>query len=102
MTFYGPGGQAGSEQGNVNVLRATREPCPVCGHETGDCSGGANPPESILLLGTIPSLEDLQTVYVDEDVYGEQLIGDSTRVRFLLAKKGSQISLRLARELGIF
>ena len=74
----------------------------MCGHETGDCSGGAEPPESILLLGTIPSLEDSQTVYVDEDVYGEQLIGDTTRVRFLLAKKGSQISLKLARELGIF
>lgn len=83
-------------------LRATREPCIVCGHPTGDCAAG-DPlqPMDIQLLGTVPSLEDSQTVYIEEDVYGERTVGELVTVKFLIARKGSQLRLSLARELGI-
>lgn len=98
MVFYNDDRQ--SEPG-WNRRDGVQEPCIVCGHESGSCSGSQEPPRDILLLGTVPSLEGTQTVYVDEDIYGERTIGDLTSVKFLIARKGSQVSLSMARQLGI-
>lgn len=102
MTFYSTNGQDQYILGNIRLIRATQEPCPVCGHPTGDCQGGEQMPISkILLHGTTPSLEDEQQVLVEEDIHEERLIGELTTARFLIARKGSKISFEKARQLGI-
>jgi hypothetical protein len=87
--------------GDVQIVRATREACPVCGHPTGDCTGESHPPSRIIGLGTIPSMTPNQTVLVEEDVFGEVSPTPYTTMRVLLAKKGQQIPVERARELGL-
>jgi hypothetical protein len=102
MTFYSTNGQDQYILGNIRLIRATQEPCPVCGHPTGDCQGGEQMPiGKILLHGTTPSLEDEQQVLVEEDIYEERLIGELTTARFLIARKGSKIPFEKAKQLGI-
>ena len=101
MSFYNSTGQDEFVLGNVRLIRASREPCPVCGHPTGDCKGDQIPMGRILLHGSTPSLEDEQTVYVEQDIYEERQIGEFTTARFLIARKGQKISFDKARELGI-
>lgn len=85
----------------ARLLRADREPCPVCGDPTGDCSGESDPPKKIWGLGDIPSMEDQQTVYVGHDIVQEKWITPFTKSKVLVAAAGSQIPLSKARELGL-
>jgi hypothetical protein len=101
MTFYSSTGHDEYILGNVRLIRATRESCPVCGHPTGDCQGSQEPLGKILLHGSTPSLEEEQQVYVEEDIYEERQIGELTTARFLVARKGSKISFAKAKALGI-
>lgn len=103
MPFYDSTGQDQIILGNVRLVRADRQPCPVCGHPTGDCSGERfEKPREVLLQGTVPSLEDEQTFLVEEDVFEERQVSQFTTLRVLLAKKGQTIPLARARELGLF
>lgn len=103
MTFYRDGSTRHDEYilGNVRLIRATQEQCPVCGHPTSDCAGSEAPPSRILLHGTTPSLEDEQQVLVENDIYEERKVGEFTTARFLVARKGNKISFAKAKQLGI-
>lgn len=87
--------------GDYVVTMADRQPCPVCGHPTGDCVGDIPPPTRLIGLGTIPSMADKQTVYVEEDIYQERQITPFTKAKVLVAQKGKHIPLAKARELGL-
>lgn len=87
---------------NISILRATREPCPVCGHPTGDCSGEDGPPQKIVgLTGVIESLKEIQTVLVEEDIYEERQITPFTKAKVIIHHKGSYVTLEKAKNLGI-
>lgn len=87
---------------DMSILRATREPCLVCGHPTGDCSGETGPPQKIVgLSGVIESLKELQTVLVENDIYEERQITPFTKARVIIHHKGSYVTLEQAKNLGI-
>jgi hypothetical protein len=87
---------------NVSILRATREPCLVCGHPTGDCTGDSPPPLKIAgLNGVIETLKEAQTVLVEEDVYEDRQITPFTKARVIIHHKGSYVTLDVAKNLGI-
>ena len=87
---------------DVYLLESNREPCIVCGHPTGDCSGDSGPPVNIAGLGTTDSLIDEQTFYLEEDIYEDRQITPFTKIRVLVYKKGKQIPLREAERLGLW
>ena len=87
---------------DVYLLESRREPCIVCGHPTGDCAGESGPPESIAGFGTIESLIDEQTFYLERDVYEERQITPFNKIKVLIHKKGKQIPLREAERLGLW
>lgn len=88
--------------GEVIVSLADRQPCPICGHPTGDCVGDSGPPHHVWGLGDVPSMEDDQTFLVEENVYEERQITPFTRAKVLLVPKGRHIPLKMAKELGLF
>lgn len=103
MPFYTSDGRDEFILDNVRLVRADRQPCPICGHPTGDCSGGTfEAPKEILLQGTTPSIEANQTFLVEEDIFEERQVSQFTTLRVLIAKKGQTIPLSRARELGLF
>ena len=56
--------------GDIEILRATGEPCIVCGDPTGNCvPKGHKPPEKLLGLGLFKSLDEKQTFRVEEDFF---------------------------------
>lgn len=87
--------------GDYVISMADRQPCPVCGHPTGDCAGSSEKPDHIWGLGAVPSMEKNQTFLVEEDIYEERQITPYTKSRVLLAPKGKHIPLTRARELGL-
>ncbi len=87
---------------DVYLLESKREPCIVCGHPTGDCSGESGPPKNIAGFGTTESLIDEQTFLVEEDIYEDRQITPFTKIRVLIHKKGKQIPLREAESLGLW
>jgi len=101
MVFRNEDGES-TEVNGLTFLRATRQPCPVCGHPTGDCTGDSGPPKRIWGLGDIPSMVEGQTVLVGEDIWEEQEITPGVMTRVLVARAGSKIPLLKAQELGIF
>lgn len=96
-------GAAGGFGTDVVFLTADREPCPVCGHPTGDCVGDT--PPSVAPRVQFAPLEKPQAkepmVLVEEDIWQDVQITALTKTRVLVAKAGTQVSLTRARELGI-
>jgi len=89
------GGMTGS------ILRATREPCPVCGHPTGDCTGTTPPPKTLVGLGAIETLKHAQTFYIEEDIWEELQITPGRTTRRLRYHKGQSVSREEAENLGL-
>ena len=89
--------------GNITILRATRQPCPVCGHPTGDCAGELKPPQKVVGLtgGVIETLKDVQTILVEEDIYEDRQITPFTKTKVIVHHKGSYVTLEQAKNLGI-
>lgn len=89
--------------GAAHVLRASREPCLVCGHPTGDCRGEQKSPAPQDTLGAniFPSLDGRKTFLVKQDVYEESSLAGGITMRILVVKAGTEISYRKARELGL-
>lgn len=92
---------------DVVVQGADRKPCPVCGHPTGDCTGDARFPDSIVFHG-MPSPPNAyeQTVHeqgflVEEDVWEQRQITPFTVAKVLAAAKGTYIPFSRARDLGL-
>jgi hypothetical protein len=104
--FYdGPGFQKQDSysmlDGKVRVTSATRGPCPVCGHPTGDCIGDSAPPKKIFGYDTNSTLDQNLTFLVEEDYYEEREITPGLVTRRLIHKKGSQIPFHRAKEIGL-
>lgn len=85
----------------IQLLRATREPCLVCGHPTGDCADGAELPHVIFGANVEHTPGAPIDVLVPEDIFGERQITPFTRARVLLAAKGTYVTADRAVELGI-
>lgn len=86
--------------GDVRILRASREPCIVCGDPTGDCADSQG--SSIRILGEGFSRSKAEPgVLVLEDIEEEVWLTPYTRTTVLVARAGTYISLAKAIELGI-
>ena len=86
----------------IQILRADRSPCIVCGHPTGDCSPGSHEKVEIAFATqTLESLKDIQKILVEETVYENRQITPFTTARVIIAKKGSYVTVERAKELGI-
>jgi len=88
------------EKIDVSILRATRQPCPVCGHPTGDCTGENDAPETIWGYNTNSSFDLNQTFIIQEDYFEQREVGPNLFVKILVYPKGKQIPLLKAKELG--
>jgi hypothetical protein len=98
--FGGSGGQH-EEIAGVQIVRADRTPCPVCGHPTGDCAGGDGPPKTIFGYNTNSSLDNNLTFYVEEDIVEKRDIAPNITAEIVIHKKGSYIPLSEAKEIGL-
>lgn len=87
--------------GEVRLIRATRQPCPICGHPTGDCTGDSGPPTRVLGPDIFPSLKQEEIFIVEEDVYEERAISNLTTTRVLVARKGTAMPKSKAQDLGL-
>jgi len=86
----------------IDILRATREPCIVCGHPTGDCSSSESKHDNIAFATqVIHSMIDSQKILVEETVYENRQITPYTVTRVVIARKGSYITVAHAKEIGI-
>lgn len=84
--------------GDITISGADRQPCPVCGHPTGDCAGSSDLPNTKLpqqIVGSEPQ------VLVEEDITEERQITPYTKTRVLIHRKGDYVPLSRARELGL-
>lgn len=93
----------------VRLYRATREPCIVCGHPTGDCtdhqgSEEGEPDKKVIRIQfaevEVPSKDEPQ-VLVREDIYREVQLTSLTKTRVLVAKAGTYVPRAKALELGL-
>lgn len=87
--------------GDLQILRASQEPCIVCGHPTGDCTTEHAAPHHIWGVTEVPSLEDTTMILVEEDVVEYRQITPFTKSKVILARAGQKIPVTRARELGI-
>ena len=86
----------------IQIIRADRSACIVCGHPTGDCSPETHDKVQIAFATeVIDSLRDVQKILVEETVYENRRITPFTTARVILAKKGSYVTVERAKELGI-
>ena len=97
MVFYNQ--QNSFVLGNIPVTKADRQPCPVCGHPTGDCSSGDVDLPNIQLPKVLIGSEPM--MLVEQDITEERAITPYTKAQVLIHRKGDQIPLSKARELGI-
>lgn len=88
--------------GDIPISRATRQPCMVCGHSTGDCTGTDHPPVRIIGadLYTNKALRD-PGVLVPADIYDEVPLTPFTKTRVLIARAGSYIARDKAEKYGL-
>jgi hypothetical protein len=101
MTYEYQDGNPGYMLSQVQILRATNEPCIVCGHPTGDCAGENSAPDHIWGTSEVPSLVDQNMVLVEKDVIEWRQITPFTKSKVLVARAGQQIPFSRAQELGI-
>jgi len=88
--------------GDIEILRATGEPCIVCGHPTGNCAPeGHKPPEKLLGLGIFQSLDDKQTFRVEEDFFTLEEVSAGVTAKVRKFVKGQIISLAEARKYNL-
>ena len=84
------------------ILHADRQPCPVCGHPTGDCKGtGPAPTRLAGMDDKLETLKHIQTVYVEEDIHEEIQITPGRTTKILKHAAGSQVSYEEAEKLGL-
>jgi hypothetical protein len=88
--------------GDIPFYRATREPCIICGHATGDCTGDTT--HEVRIFGVHHSTStttDKTEILVEEDIVEETQITPFTKAKILVARKGTYVSVARAKELGI-
>ena len=90
--------------GEFQILRADRQPCPICGHPTGDCPNDSAEPlhnKNIVGVGLFQSLDHETKIIVNEDVYEERTLYGRQTIKVLKFRKGQQIPISVARENGL-
>lgn len=90
--------------GDLPILRASAEPCIVCGHPTGDCTAESHNPQDTHISTTennLDSMKDERLIYVFDTIYGEKQLTPYTTVKVTLAKAGTYVTVAKAKELGI-
>ena len=90
--------------GGIPVARATRLPCPVCGHPTGDCTASEDDLTQVAGSGVTSERDGriLEHSYiVTEDIYEERQVTPYTTTKVLVAKAGSAIPMSKAVTLGL-
>lgn len=97
---FGGGTNEKEEVKGISHSKATRQPCPVCGHPTGDCTGDSPAPKTIWGYNTNSSLDLNQTFLIEEDYFEEREIGPNLFIKILVYPKGKQIPLIKAKEMG--
>lgn len=85
----------------IQIVRADRRPCIVCGHPTGDCSTPNSHPHHVIGVGVFKSIDQKLTFTVEEDIVEERQINPFYKARIIVARKGQKISVDKARELGL-
>jgi hypothetical protein len=85
----------------ISIVRADRQPCPVCGHPTGDCATKTSEPHHVIGTGIFKTIDQKLTFTVEENVYEERQINPFYKAKVILARKGQKISVDKARELGL-
>lgn len=85
----------------VRIVRASRQPCIICGHPTGDCTDFPEAPLVVFGEKVKTAAKREPDVFVPEDIYGEKQITPFTRARVLLAAKGTYVPADKAQELGL-
>ena len=84
------------------ILHADREPCPVCGHPTGDCAGDSESPDSLVGWHDSPdSMKQIQMVYVENEIWEEKQITPGRTTKILKHRAGSSIPYEEAQKLGL-
>lgn len=84
------------------IVHATREPCPICGHPTGDCPGTLESPDSLVGWHDTPDrMRQVQMVYLEEDVWEDRQITPGRMTKILRHKAGSSIPFEEAKKLGL-
>lgn len=87
--------------GEIRIVKHSSNPCPVCGHPTGDCAGESATHVNIIGADLFPSLGHSDVFIVTEDVYEKRWITPFTEATVLLARAGQKITLDKAKELGL-
>lgn len=87
--------------GDIQIVRAARGACPVCGHPTGDCATDTSKPKHVIGFGIFKSVDKTLDFLVEEDIYEDRQINPHYNTRVLVARKGQRIPLDRARELGL-
>ena len=85
--------------GDIEIVKATRKPCPVCGHPTGDCVGENASPLSV--LGETSISADQDKILVEQDVTRQVQITPRISTTITVARAGTWITRAKAKELGI-
>ncbi len=75
----------------IEVVGASRSPCPVCGHPTGDCSGGSDK----------PVIHSSPIFFLEDDVYEDKPITSTLTTRVVKYRKGTNIPMAEAIRLGL-
>ena len=84
------------------VLHANREPCPICGHPTGDCAGTMDAPNSLSGWADSPDgMKQVQMIYLEEDFWEERQITPGRTTKILKHRAGSSIPFEEAKKLGL-
>ena len=84
------------------IVHANREPCPICGHPTGDCPGESESPDSLVGWSDSPDgMRQVQMIYVEEDIWEERQITPGRTTKILKHRAGSSIPFDEAKKLGL-
>ena len=84
------------------ILHADREPCPGCGHPTGDCAGDLESPDSLVGWADSPdSMRQVQMVYLENEIWEEKQITPGRTTKILKHRAGSSIPYEEAKKLGL-
>lgn len=85
--------------GDIEFLRASSDPCIVCGDPSGNCVPDEHkPPVSIFGLGLFSSLDGKQTFRVEEDVFEIEEISPGAFTKVKKFSVGQTIPLEEARK----
>jgi hypothetical protein len=88
--------------GDYRILRADRQPCPICGHPTGDCgTENKHSYDDLFGIGLFKSTDSEHKVMVDEDVLEERIMYGNVTIKVIKFRKGQMITIEEARAHGL-